>query len=310
MARALSGKTNVIAPGGSYPYGRVRNNSGIGDGTNVNENLLGDLIQFFEKLLADGGVTANGQPENSSDGFQYSQALNAIIAALVAAEAAIRAAADTANSNAITAETAARIAADTANSNAITAETAARIAADNLKADLASPALTGNPTAPTQAPGTNNTRISTTAYADAAVAVEAGARSSDVSAEAGARAAADTALDNAKANRAQSAWTNLTLINGWANFTGTAKYRVDEFGKVHISANLSATSASSDVFANIPGGITPSIDDLVMCITAFNGSAQVPAILVVSSSGNLQVNAQNTSYRYKIQGISYWTDES
>lgn len=35
---------------------------------------------------------------------------------------------------------------------------------------LTSPALTGTPTAPTQTPGTNNTRIATTAYADASSA--------------------------------------------------------------------------------------------------------------------------------------------
>lgn len=39
----------------------------------------------------------------------------------------------------------------------------------NLKANLASPALTGNPTAPTQAANNNSTRIATTAYADAKV---------------------------------------------------------------------------------------------------------------------------------------------
>jgi hypothetical protein len=38
------------------------------------------------------------------------------------------------------------------------------------KAPLASPSLTGTPLAPTAAPGTNNTQIATTAYADAAVA--------------------------------------------------------------------------------------------------------------------------------------------
>jgi hypothetical protein len=38
------------------------------------------------------------------------------------------------------------------------------------KAPLASPALTGTPTAPTAAPGTNSTQVATTAYADAAVA--------------------------------------------------------------------------------------------------------------------------------------------
>lgn len=38
-----------------------------------------------------------------------------------------------------------------------------------LKAPLASPALTGNPTAPTQAPGTNNTTLANTAFVKAAV---------------------------------------------------------------------------------------------------------------------------------------------
>ena len=40
----------------------------------------------------------------------------------------------------------------------------------DTKAPLASPDLTGTPTAPTAAPGTNNTQIATTAYTDAAVA--------------------------------------------------------------------------------------------------------------------------------------------
>lgn len=42
----------------------------------------------------------------------------------------------------------------------------AQAAADNLKANIASPALTGVPTAPTAAAGTNNTQIATTAYVD------------------------------------------------------------------------------------------------------------------------------------------------
>lgn len=37
---------------------------------------------------------------------------------------------------------------------------------DTTKADLASPALTGNPTAPTQSANNNSTRIATTAYVD------------------------------------------------------------------------------------------------------------------------------------------------
>ena len=47
--------------------------------------------------------------------------------------------------------------------------TAAQTALD-LKAPLASPALTGTPTAPTATAGTNNTQVATTAYTDTAIA--------------------------------------------------------------------------------------------------------------------------------------------
>jgi hypothetical protein len=52
--------------------------------------------------------------------------------------------------------------------------TAGSIAALNAGAGLVSPAFTGTPTAPTASPLTNDTQLATTAYADAAVAVEAG----------------------------------------------------------------------------------------------------------------------------------------
>ena len=45
------------------------------------------------------------------------------------------------------------------------------------KADLASPALTGTPTAPTAAAGTNSTQVATTEYADAAAAAAVAAQS-------------------------------------------------------------------------------------------------------------------------------------
>lgn len=47
------------------------------------------------------------------------------------------------------------------------------------KAPLASPALTGTPTAPTAAPGTNTTQLATTAYVDAAVTAGGGANALD-----------------------------------------------------------------------------------------------------------------------------------
>ena len=53
-------------------------------------------------------------------------------------------------------------------SPAVSVEAAARADADALLAPKASPAFTGNPTAPTQSAGNNSTRLATTAYADAA----------------------------------------------------------------------------------------------------------------------------------------------
>jgi len=59
--------------------------------------------------------------------------------------------------------------AETGHGHSISDTTGLQSALD-AKAPLASPALTGNPTAPTQTAGDNSTKIATTAYADTAVA--------------------------------------------------------------------------------------------------------------------------------------------
>jgi hypothetical protein len=79
MARSLASKPNVTAPGGSYPFGRIKDNTGSGNGTPVNEQVYGDFHQFFEKVMATAGLTFNGLPENNADGFQYYNALITVI---------------------------------------------------------------------------------------------------------------------------------------------------------------------------------------------------------------------------------------
>jgi hypothetical protein len=74
----------------------------------------------------------------------------------------------------LTAETNARTSGDSTNATAIAAEAATARANEALLAPLASPALTGSPTAPTATPLDASTKLSTTAYADAAVLVEKG----------------------------------------------------------------------------------------------------------------------------------------
>lgn len=160
MALDIVDKPNTDGPDGTYPYGKIRDNTGAGNGTPVNTEVYGDFHQFFARLMAIAGIVANGLPDNSVNGFQLFTALSTYISSLI--------------TTAVNAEAATRGAADTTLQNNI-----------NLKADLASPALTGNPTAPTQSAGNNSTRLATTAYTDAAVAVEAATRG-----------AADTTLNN------------------------------------------------------------------------------------------------------------------
>lgn len=84
---------------------------------------------------------------------------------------------EVATTGSVAAEKAARIAADTTLQNNINTEATTRAAADttlqnniNLKANIASPTFTGDPKAPTPAPGDNDTSVATTAFVTAAVA--------------------------------------------------------------------------------------------------------------------------------------------
>jgi hypothetical protein len=66
----LEDKTNVIAPTVEYPYGSIKDNTGASNGTPVNRELFSDGMQLFEKMMAESGITANGLPDNFTNGFQ------------------------------------------------------------------------------------------------------------------------------------------------------------------------------------------------------------------------------------------------
>ncbi len=71
----LSSKPNVVTPGGDYPYGRIKDDTGGGNGTPVSVQVYGDQHQFFERIMALSGLTANDLPDNSTNGFQLVEAL-------------------------------------------------------------------------------------------------------------------------------------------------------------------------------------------------------------------------------------------
>jgi hypothetical protein len=79
MAIPLLSKPNVEEATSDYPYGNIKDNTGTNNGTPVNKEVYADFHQFFARLLAVGSVTANGLPENNSNGWQYITALQEFI---------------------------------------------------------------------------------------------------------------------------------------------------------------------------------------------------------------------------------------
>jgi hypothetical protein len=59
----------------NYPYGRIKDNTGVGDGTPVNEFVYGDIHQFFAKLITLAGIAPNDLPDNEINEYQTIQAL-------------------------------------------------------------------------------------------------------------------------------------------------------------------------------------------------------------------------------------------
>jgi hypothetical protein len=86
----------------------------------------------------------------------------------------------------------------------------------NLKADLASPALTGTPTAPTQAVGDNSTKIATTAFVSAEIAGDVGVANSSL---------VKTALN-------ASGSAPIYACRAWVNFKGTDTVAIRASGNV------------------------------------------------------------------------------
>ena len=67
---------NVDGASSDYPNGRIKNKnltSGA-PGTPVVEELYGDIIQFFQKLMIEAGLSPNDIPDNVTNGYQLFQA--------------------------------------------------------------------------------------------------------------------------------------------------------------------------------------------------------------------------------------------
>jgi len=72
--RNKSNLANIVIDA-NYPYGRIKDNTGAGDGTPVNEFVYGDIHQFFAKLITLAGIVPNDLPDNEVNQYQTIQAL-------------------------------------------------------------------------------------------------------------------------------------------------------------------------------------------------------------------------------------------
>lgn len=76
MAIKLENKTNVLAPNATYEFGNITDSTTGSPGTPVSVKTYADFHQFFAKLMDDAGVVYNGNPDNTSNGYQLFEALN------------------------------------------------------------------------------------------------------------------------------------------------------------------------------------------------------------------------------------------
>lgn len=72
--KLLQDKVNVNAPDADFPFGDLRDDDGTGNGTPANRELFTDALQFFEKIISESGVVANGLPDNDYNGWQLYEA--------------------------------------------------------------------------------------------------------------------------------------------------------------------------------------------------------------------------------------------
>ena len=135
----------------------------------------------------------------------------------------------------------------TADSTTQIATTAFVTTANNLKANLASPALTGTPTAPTASVATDTTQIATTAFVNAEISADVGVANSSL---------VKTALN-------ASGSAPIYACRAWVNFNGT--------GTVAIRGSGNVTSITDNGTGNYTVNFTTAMPDANYSIAGLAG---------------------------------------
>lgn len=183
----------------------------------------------------------------------------------------------------------------------------------DLKAPLASPALTGTPTTPTASPATNNTQIASTAYVDAAV--DAARAGLDVKGSVRAASAVNVTLTAPGATIGGVAMSNgdSMLLYGqstgsqngiyvWNGAASTATRRADADASAEVTPGMyvfveEGTDGDNGFVLSTDAPITLGTTALVFA--QFTGAGQITAGTGLTKTGNT-LNAIGTTNRISV----------
>jgi hypothetical protein len=174
------------------------------------------------------------------------------------------------------------------------------------KAPLASPALTGTPTAPTAAADTNTTQIATTAFAkaeaDAAQAAAEATAASDATTKANAaQSAATTAAASdatTKANAAQAAAEATAATANTAQQNGTTAFTAINYNSVAKQVAATTGNIATAAATTALSWVAADYRSAKLVVKAKNGSHTQVSDLVVTldTSNNVAVSEYGITY--------------
>ena len=148
-----------------------------------------------------------------------------------------------------------------------------------LKAPLASPELTGVPTAPTAAANTNTTQIATTAFAKAEADAAQSAAEATAAADATSKANAAQSAAESTAATANTAQQNGTTSFTAINYNSVAKQVAATTGNIVTAAATTAISwtavdyRSAKFVVKVKNGVHTQVSDLIVTLDTANNVA-------------------------------------
>jgi len=180
-------------------------------------------------------------------------------------------------------------------------------------APLASPALTGNPTAPTQASADNSTKIATTAFvATAAATVGATVTALSTSVAATYAPLASPALTGNPTAPTQTAGNNSTRLATTAFVAATATVLSNAIAAVGLDADplASLTIDTSAVRAKIDDDGAGSLRLRVRPSAAADDSSYIPALIINDATGQITfpqgvASGDRTGFRNRLRNANF-----